>query len=91
MVRQIAVWSVHETLITTPPPPVVFLQFVPFRDYLGHNHGNSRLSQDRLAQEVLAEVPDQIVFFMKKRGFKPKEPPPPSYEEGGAPSAPPQL
>ncbi|XP_077865156.1 copine-8-like [Saccoglossus kowalevskii] len=51
------------------------VQFVPFRDYL--SGGTSvLLSQARLAKDVLAEVPDQVLLWMKKRGIKPKESPP---------------
>lgn len=55
------------------------MKFVPFREFIGGRFGsNLQMSQAYLAKEVLAEVPDQIVLYMKKKGFKPK-PAPPSY------------
>jgi len=57
----------------------LYFQFVPFRDFIGGRHGNDlALSQAYLAKEVLAEVPDQVVGYMKKKGVRPH--PPPSYE-----------
>ena len=57
-----------------------------------------------LAKEVLAEIPDQVVQYMKKRGIKPRppveqpqqQPPPPQQQQqpymagagGAVPSAP---
>uniref|UniRef100_A0A3B4FF91 Copine family member 9 n=1 Tax=Pundamilia nyererei TaxID=303518 RepID=A0A3B4FF91_9CICH len=49
------------------------VQFVPFRDYIDRS-GNQVLSMARLAKDVLAEIPDQLLSFMKSRGI---EPPPP--------------
>ncbi|XP_039250050.1 copine-8-like isoform X2 [Styela clava] len=54
------------------------VQFVPFRDYMAQGNRNQILSQARLAKDVLAEIPDQFVGYMKKRNLKPG-PPPPSY------------
>ncbi|XP_070558372.1 copine-8-like isoform X2 [Ptychodera flava] len=51
------------------------VQFVPFREYLSAG-SNAMLSQARLAKEVLAEVPDQLLLWMKARGINPKEGPP---------------
>ncbi|XP_076806884.1 copine-8-like [Clavelina lepadiformis] len=59
------------------------VQFVPFRDYISQ-HGGQVMSQARLAKDVLAEVPDQLLGYMKSRGIKPS-PPPPTY----TPTAPP--
>ncbi|XP_071174493.1 copine-8-like isoform X2 [Mytilus edulis] len=49
------------------------VQFVPFRDFLGGKFGsNMNISQAALAKEVLAEIPDQIIQYMKAHGVKPK-------------------
>ncbi|XP_029010968.1 copine-9-like [Betta splendens] len=47
------------------------VQFVPFRDYIDRS-GNQVLSMARLAKDVLAEIPDQLVSFMKSRGIEPR-------------------
>lgn len=48
------------------------------------------LSQARLAKDVLAEVPDQVLGFMKARGITPDKLPKPSHlSQGQVPSAPP--
>ncbi|XP_076131671.1 copine-9-like isoform X1 [Alosa pseudoharengus] len=47
------------------------VQFVPFRDYIDRS-GNQVLSMARLAKDVLAEIPDQLLSFMKSRGFEPR-------------------
>lgn len=52
------------------------LQFVPFRDYIDRR-GNHILSMARLAKEVLAEIPDQFLSYMRTRGIKPGPLPPP--------------
>uniref|UniRef100_A0A8C3G514 Copine VIII n=1 Tax=Cyclopterus lumpus TaxID=8103 RepID=A0A8C3G514_CYCLU len=52
------------------------VQFVPFRDYIDRR-GNHILSMARLAKEVLAEIPDQFLSFMRTRGIKPGPLPPP--------------
>ncbi|XP_051873560.1 copine-9-like isoform X6 [Pristis pectinata] len=53
------------------------VQFVPFRDYVDRS-GNQVLSMARLAKDVLAEIPDQLLSYMKTRDLKPR-PAPPSY------------
>uniref|UniRef100_A0A3Q4MJ14 Copine Va n=1 Tax=Neolamprologus brichardi TaxID=32507 RepID=A0A3Q4MJ14_NEOBR len=45
-------------------------QFVPFRDYMDRT-GNHVLSMARLAKDVLAEIPDQLISYMKSRAIKP--------------------
>lgn len=50
-----------------------YFQFVPFRDFLQRGQGQStNVSKAYLAKEVLAEIPDQIISYMKARGFKPR-------------------
>ncbi|XP_033939918.1 copine-9-like isoform X1 [Pseudochaenichthys georgianus] len=49
------------------------VQFVPFRDYMDRS-GNSVLSMARLAKDVLAEIPEQLLSFMKSRGLEPRPP-----------------
>lgn len=51
------------------------LQFVPFRDYMDRT-GNHVLSMARLAKDVLAEIPEQLILYMKSRGIKPNQTPP---------------
>ncbi len=51
----------------------VYFQFVPFRDFIGVNQ-DLQISQARLAKEVLAEIPDQFLSFMKSKGIKPRPP-----------------
>ena len=46
-------------------------QFVPFRDFMDAT-GDVVRSQARLAKEVLAEIPDQFLSYMKSRNIKPK-------------------
>uniref|UniRef100_A0A3Q2NXI2 Copine Va n=1 Tax=Fundulus heteroclitus TaxID=8078 RepID=A0A3Q2NXI2_FUNHE len=53
------------------------VQFVPFRDYMDRT-GNHVLSMARLAKDVLAEIPDQLISYMKSRAIKPC-PLPPAY------------
>ncbi|KAI5610091.1 hypothetical protein C0J50_5444 [Silurus asotus] len=48
------------------------VQFVPFRDYMDRT-GNHVLSMARLAKDVLAEIPDQLISYMKSRGIKPNQ------------------
>ncbi|XP_067283224.1 copine-8 isoform X1 [Pseudorasbora parva] len=57
------------------------VQFVPFRDYIDRT-GNHILSMARLAKDVLAEIPDQFLSYMKTRGFKPSPAPPPYTPPG---------
>lgn len=52
------------------------VQFVPFRDYIDRT-GNHVLSMARLAKDVLAEIPDQFLSYMRTRGIKPLPAPPP--------------
>ncbi|GAA6222836.1 copine-5-like isoform X3 [Lates japonicus] len=59
------------------------VQFVPFRDYMDRT-GNHVLSMARLAKDVLAEIPDQLISYMKSRGIKPN-PIPPVYSPGDLP------
>uniref|UniRef100_A0A3B1KLT2 Copine family member 9 n=1 Tax=Astyanax mexicanus TaxID=7994 RepID=A0A3B1KLT2_ASTMX len=47
------------------------VQFVPFRDYIDRS-GNQVLSMARLAKDVLAEIPDQLLSFMKSKGIEPR-------------------
>ncbi|XP_054464759.1 copine-5 isoform X3 [Anoplopoma fimbria] len=56
------------------------VQFVPFRDYMDRT-GNHVLSMARLAKDVLAEIPDQLISSMKTRGIKPNSVPP-AYSPG---------
>lgn len=60
-----------------------FSQFVPFRDYIDRT-GNHILSMARLAKDVLAEIPDQFLSYMRTRGIKPSPAPPP-YTPPGQP------
>ncbi|XP_064425236.1 copine-8 isoform X2 [Latimeria chalumnae] len=57
------------------------VQFVPFRDYIDRT-GNHVLSMVRLAKDVLAEIPDQFISYMKTRGIKPNPAPPPYTPPG---------
>ncbi|XP_034000513.1 LOW QUALITY PROTEIN: copine-5 [Trematomus bernacchii] len=52
------------------------VQFVPFRDYMDRT-GNHVLSMARLVKDVLAEIPDQLISYMKSRAVKPNPVPPP--------------
>lgn len=55
-------------VVIHPPTPT---QFVPFRDYMDQS-GNQVLSMARLAKDVLAEIPEQLLGFMKTRGIEPR-------------------
>ncbi|KAF4114485.1 copine-8 isoform X1 [Onychostoma macrolepis] len=57
------------------------VQFVPFRDYIDRT-GNHVLSMARLAKDVLAEIPDQFLSYMRTRGIKPSPAPPPYTPPG---------
>nr|XP_033774996.1 copine-5-like isoform X1 [Geotrypetes seraphini] len=57
------------------------VQFVPFRDYIDRT-GNHVLSMARLAKDVLAEIPDQFISYMKARSVKPNPAPPPYTPPG---------
>ncbi|XP_077911527.1 copine-5 isoform X2 [Halichoerus grypus] len=61
------------------------VQFVPFRDYVDRT-GNHVLSMARLARDVLAEIPDQLVSYMKAQGIRPR--PPPAAPEPSPPRSP---
>ena len=52
------------------------VQFVPFRDYIDRT-GNHILSMARLAKDVLAEIPEQFLSYMRARGIKPSPASPP--------------
>jgi len=57
----------------------VCFQFVSFREFIGGSFGDDlNRSQVMLAKEVLAEIPDQVMSYMKKYGVKPS---PPRYED----------
>lgn len=58
----------------SPDPAFPAGQFVPFRDYVDRT-GNHVLSMARLARDVLAEIPDQLVSYMKAQGIRPRPPP----------------
>ena len=50
-----------------------------FREFIGGTFGDDlNRSQVMLAKEVLAEIPDQVMSYMKKYGVKPN---PPRYED----------
>ncbi|KAH9489380.1 Copine-8 [Bulinus truncatus] len=49
------------------------VQFVPFRNFLTTG-SNMKVSSAFLAKEVLAEIPDQILGYMKRYNIKPKPP-----------------
>ncbi|KAK1801317.1 hypothetical protein P4O66_022999 [Electrophorus voltai] len=61
------------------------VQFVPFRDYMDRT-GNHVLSMARLAKDVLAEIPDQLILYMKSRGIKPNQTPPDCSPGGLSPT-----
>lgn len=49
------------------------VQFVPFRDFL-KGGGDPRMARPRLAREVLAEIPDQVISYMKANNVAPQPP-----------------
>lgn len=55
------------------------VQFVPFRNFL-QGTGDPGSARVRLAKEVLAEVPDQLLSYMKVNNI----PPQPSKIQAGA-------
>ncbi|KAL2093341.1 hypothetical protein ACEWY4_010653 [Coilia grayii] len=65
------------------------VQFVPFRDYIDPR-GNHILSMARLAKDVLAEIPEQFLHYMRTRGIKP-QPPPQYYSLSSSASKPPTI
>ena len=67
------------------------VQFVPFRNFLRQGI-DSQISRLHLAKEVLAEIPDQFIGYMKANRIVPKppvnnptriEPPDPEAAVGG--------
>ena len=44
------------------------------RNYTGRNGDNPATIQAMLAKEVLEEIPDQFLSYMKSRNIKPKPP-----------------
>ncbi|XP_054330190.2 copine-9 isoform X3 [Pongo pygmaeus] len=50
------------------------VQFVPFRDYVDRS-GNQVLSMARLAKDVLAEIPEQLLSYMRTRDIQPRPSP----------------
>lgn len=63
------------------------VQFVPFRNF--QKMSNIRLAKAYLAKEVLAEIPDQVVGFMKSRNIAPPPRQPDERNIGLAPTSPP--
>ncbi|XP_031810557.1 copine-9 isoform X9 [Sarcophilus harrisii] len=58
--------------------------FVPFRDYIDRS-GNQVLSMARLAKDVLAEIPEQLLSYMRTHDIQPRpapsaSPSPPSLQ-----------
>ena len=50
---------------------------MPFREFIGGRYGSDmNASKVYLAKEVLAEIPDQVVHYMKWLGVVPKPPVP---------------
>lgn len=49
------------------------VQFVPFRDFM-RGVSDPYLSKMNLAREVLAEVPDQVISYMKANNITPQPP-----------------
>jgi hypothetical protein len=49
------------------------VQFVELRKFV---HANGSWSKEMLAKEVLAEIPDQLLSYMKSKGFQPPQPAP---------------
>lgn len=50
------------------------VQFVPMREFMGRAGANPATIQAILAKEVLEEIPDQFLSYMKSRNLKPKPP-----------------
>ncbi|XP_027719839.1 copine-9 isoform X2 [Vombatus ursinus] len=50
------------------------VQFVPFRDYIDRS-GNQVLSMARLAKDVLAEIPEQLLSYMRTHDIQPRPAP----------------
>ena len=51
------------------------VQFVAMRNIFGIDRLNSQVAEAYLAKEVLDEIPDQFLGFMKSRNIVPKNPP----------------
>lgn len=62
-------------------------QFVPFRDYVDRS-GNQVLSMARLAKDVLAEIPEQLLSYMRTRDIQPRPPPTANSSPTPAPEQP---
>lgn len=62
----------------------LYFQFVPLRNFLNRTDQNAELIQAALAKEVLAEIPDQVLSYMKQNNILPKPRPtataPPPYQ-----------
>lgn len=57
--------------------PFLYFQFVPFRDFISrYGSQNHNVAQSALAKEVLAEIPDQLVSYMKMINMAPRQPRP---------------
>lgn len=50
------------------------VQFVPLKKFLTEDGPNDKPQAD-LAEEVLAEIPEQFTSYMKSRGFEPQDNP----------------
>lgn len=48
------------------------VQFVPLKQFIGTDSSPAEVRREELAQEVLAEVPRQVVDYMVARGIRPK-------------------
>jgi hypothetical protein len=65
----------------------VYFQFVPFREFIGGRYGQDLMrSQAVLAKEVLAEIPEQFISYMKEHNIKPR---PALQRQATLPTAPP--
>ena len=59
---------------------------MPFNEFIGGRYGNDlSRSQALLAKEVLAEIPEQFLSYMKKHDVKPR---PPLQRQATLPTAP---
>lgn len=74
-------------LATTHTNYLCLSQFVPFRDYVDRS-GNQVLSMARLAKDVLAEIPEQLLSYMRTRDIQPRPPPPANPNPTPAPEQP---
>lgn len=63
------------------------VQFVPFRNFMtGQYTGDMSLLQAALAKSVLAEIPDQVIQYMKHHSIMPKPPAARSLMPGNQPA-----